>query len=239
MGDEPLDCPVMPIRRKLLVSVIVVALAVSAAAGCIRPPSQGNAGATNVPAQTSTAASPQPSATPALYEYDTRTGIEPVDNVLGLLQIHDLQGLRSLIQMSNVPCTHYPRPMSGDPWCPEDAVEGTVVSVFPAASCEPAVAYSRQDASDRLTSTVNRSRYLHSVYVSLGFSTPEGLKGWPEKAYVIVLVSGSRDRFAPEIFLNSAGSIVELYLGCRPGPPCMPDAVRHGVASYILPPPGC
>lgn len=134
----------MPVRPWSFVSLLVIAMAAGALAGCSGDEEGEGTPTPIVPTASITlTASPAPTDAPAEDEgtpgagEPRRTGDAELDAIIEAVEARDVAALAPLVELVEVGCT-FAEGLGGPPKCAEGMEEGTLVREFPFASCEGA-----------------------------------------------------------------------------------------------------
>lgn len=168
-----------------------------------------------------------PLSTPeGLYPLDTRTGILEIDVVLEAVAKEDIGLLKSLVDLTEVPCTTQTGIPSRPP-CPEGVGEGTPITAFPNWGCGPSYHFSLEAAQQFFDNIA----YRFPLYVYAVYRSPRSIEGVRSIAYEIMLAESLEDGSANTIFLDVEGRIIRADSGCN-----IPSTMIPEGADFILPP---
>lgn len=171
---------------------------------------------------TSTATSVAPSSTPTAVG----TGIPEVDHVIELVRARDVDGLVRLVEYQSVACVTA-RSAGGPPACLEGESPGTVVTVFPSASCQGLYV---RDARPLITATV--SLELYGAVHTPGLVRRQPYE--PLGEYRVVTAERVGSPRMGRALLVESGRVVAVWNSCGP----VADLLQPPSSSVLLGPLG-
>lgn len=212
--------------RKLLTTTALVIAGVVLLSACqlATPQPIPSPTATAIPAVTPT---PKPSAPEGLYPRDTRTGIPEVDVVLEAVANEDFDVLKSLVNLTDLPCTNQVDGPPSIPRCQAGMEEGTPIAIFPTGGCEPGYWLSLQEAQQLF----DLGKWLWPLYPYAVYRSPRSIEGGHPVAYEVVVAYNLEPQSAMIIFLDSEGRVISTSRGL-----CYPNQSLPEGIDFILPP---
>ncbi|MGE3962456.1 MAG: hypothetical protein AB7F65_12315 [Dehalococcoidia bacterium] len=205
--------PTLPSSLRALRSLAVVALAAAASLTLVACSSDEDGEASPiVPTATITlTASPTPSSTAAPSAPPSqdarRSGVAELDSILEAVESRDVLALGALAEVQEIGCTTA-EGLGGPPKCEDGMPEGSVLRVFPTASCEGAWTN---------TPTQALGTFAYDAAGAWGVLQVQGevvTDGWPSPEYLIVFHSTTVGEDWASYLEVADGRITRLVQGC-------------------------